>query len=90
MTPAQDTTAISTALADADFVLIDGVIYLPGYRRDLDERTSEDDVVLEVSHGNAEMDFTRAELEDAAALGDGTFLLKSGSLLRFLSGTTLH
>ena len=48
-----------------------------------------DDVVMELRLGDTELAFTRDELDDAAYVGDGTYRLKSGALLRFLSTPTV-
>jgi hypothetical protein len=75
---------------DADFVLIDGVVFETEYLRVPDEDTVADDVVLEAKRGDTEIELTRAELDDAEHVGEGVFRLKSGAHLRFLSGATLH
>jgi hypothetical protein len=75
---------------DADFVLIDGVVFETEYLRVPDEDTVADDVVLEAKRGDTEIELTRAELDDAEHVGQGVFRLKSGAHLRFLSGATLH
>jgi hypothetical protein len=75
---------------DADFVVIDGIMFQTGYLRVPDEFTSADDVVLEARHGDTEVDLTRAEIDDAVQLGEGVFRLKSGSTLRFLSSAVIH
>jgi len=75
---------------NADFVLIDGVVFETEYLRVPDEDTVADDVVLEAKRGDAEIELTRAELDDAEHVGEGVFRLKSGAHLRFLSGATLH
>jgi hypothetical protein len=75
---------------NADFVLIDGVVFETEYLRVPDEDTVADDVVLEAKRGDTEIELTRAELDDAEHVGEGVFRLKSGAHLRFLSGATLH
>ena len=74
----------------ADFVVIDGVLYEADYLRVPDEYTVADDVLLEASHGDTEIDMTHAEFEGAVGLGEGVFRLKSGSLVRFLSSAVIH
>jgi len=81
---------LSRAMADADFVLINGVVYATDYLRIPDEGTVGDDVVLEASRGDAEVLFTRDEIEDAEHVGEGVYRLKSGALLRFFSSATVH
>ena len=74
----------------ADYVVIDGVLYEADYLRVPDEYTVADDVLLEASHGDTEIDMTHAEFEGAVGLGEGVFRLKSGSLVRFLSSAVIH
>ena len=81
---------LTDAMHDADFVLIDGIVFRTGYLRVPDEDTVADDVVLEATHGNDEIALTRDEIDDAQFLGDGVYRLKSGALLRFLSSATIH
>ncbi|MEO8346030.1 MAG: hypothetical protein ABI607_10065 [Betaproteobacteria bacterium] len=75
---------------DADFVVIDGVLFQTGYLRVPDEYTAAADVVLEARRGETEIDLTREEIDDAVLLGEGVFRLKSGSVVRFLSGAVIH
>ena len=75
---------------NADFVLIDGVVFETEYLRVPDEDTVADDVVLEAKHGDTEIELTRAELDDAEHVGEGVFRLKSGAHLRFLTSATIH
>jgi len=85
-----DATALAVAMDDADFVLIDGVVFETAYLRVPDEDTVADDIVLEAKHGDTEVAFTRLEIEGAAHLGEGVYQLKSGARLRFLAGATIH
>ncbi len=81
-------------LADAtqgvDFVQLNGIVFEAGYLRMPDESTVADDVVMELRHGDTELAFTREDLDDAQAIGDGFYRLKSGALLRFLATATVH
>ena len=77
-------------MTGADYVVIDGVIFATDYLRVPDEFTTADDVVLEARRGDAEIDLTRAEIDDAEGVGEGVFRLKSGSLVRFLSSAVIH
>ena len=83
-------THLIDMMDSADFVLIDGVVFETEYLRVPDEDTVAYDVVLEAKRGDAEIELTRAELDDAEHVGEGVFRLKSGAHLRFLSGATLH
>jgi hypothetical protein len=81
---------LADAMHDADFVLVDGVMFETEYLRVPDEYTVADDVVLEAKHGEDEIAFTRGDVDDAESLGDGVYRLKSGELLRFLTSATVH
>lgn len=81
---------LTQAMHGADFVQINGVVFETQYLRVPDESTVADDVVMELKLGATELAFTRAELDDAAYVGEGTYRLKSGALLRFLSTATIH
>ena len=81
---------LASAMDNADFVLIDGVVFATEYMRVPDEGTVADDVVLEAKHGDTEVTFTRREMDGALHLGEGVYRLKSGAELRFLSSATLH
>jgi hypothetical protein len=81
---------LASAMDNADFVLFDGVVYATEYLRVPDDEMAADDVVLEATHGDTEITFTREEMDDALHLGEGVFRLKSGSQLRFLSTATIH
>ena len=83
-------TNLASAMDNADYVLIDGVVFETEYMRVLDEGTVDDDVVLEAKHGDTEVIFTRGELVGAEHLGEGIYRLKSGAQLRFLSTATIH
>jgi hypothetical protein len=78
------------AMQGADFVQLNGIVFETDYLRVPDESTVAEDVVMELRHGDTELAFTREELDDARYLGDGTYRLKSGVLLRFLTTATLH
>jgi len=77
-------------MSGADYVVIDGVLFETAYLRVPDEFTVDDDVVLEATHGDTEIDMTRAEFDGAVGLGEGVFRLKSGSLVRFLTSAVIH
>ncbi len=81
---------LSDTMSDADFVVIDGVMFQTGYLRVPDEFTAADDVVLEARRGDTEIDLTRQEIDDAVLVGEGVFRLKNGSVVRFLSGAVIH
>lgn len=81
---------LASAMDNADFVLIDGVVFETEYLRVPDDETVADDVVLEAKHGDTEITLTRQEIDGAEHLGEGVYRLRSGSQLRFLSSATIH
>lgn len=83
-------TKLTDAMHDADFVVVDGVMFETEYLRVPDEYTVADDVVLEARHGEDEFALTRGDVDAAEWVGDGTYRLPSGELLRLLTGATLH
>ncbi len=86
----ENTDTLARAMHDADFVSIDGELFATEYLRVPDEYTVVDDVVLEAKRGDDEIALTRGDVDDAEALGDGVYRLKSGALLRFLTSATIH
>ena len=81
---------LGTAMHDAEYVLIDGVIFETEYLRIPDGDTVADDIILEARNGATEVEFTRGEFDDAEHVGQGVYRLKSGALLRFFSSATIH
>ncbi len=81
---------LADAMDDADFVLIDGVVFLTEYLRVPDQDTVADDIVLEATHGDTEIALTREDIDGAECVGDGLYRLRSGAQLRFLSSATVH
>ena len=81
---------LANAMDNADYVLIDGIVFETEYLRAPDEATVADDIVLEAKRGDTEIMLTRQEVDGAEHLGEGVFRLKSGSQLRFLSSATIH
>jgi len=81
---------LASAMDNADYLLIDGVVFATEYLRIPDDATVADDIVIEAKHGDAEIMFTRGEIDGAEHIGEGVYRLKSGEELRFLSSATLH
>lgn len=81
---------LTDTMGNADFVLIDGVVFETEYLRVPDEDTHADDVVLEAKHGELEFALTRADLDGAEHLGEGVYRLLNGHQLRFLATATIH
>ena len=81
---------MTEAMCDADYVQVNGIVFETGYLRVPDDSTAADDVVMELKLGETELVFVREELDGAEYVGDGCYLLKSGAVLRFLAGATIH
>ena len=81
---------LTEAMHGADFVQLNGVVFATEYLRIPDDATCADDIVIEAKHGDAEIMFTRGEIDGAVHIGEGVYRLKSGEELRFLSSATLH
>lgn len=90
MMTSEMTPKLSDTMFDADFVVIDGIVFEAEYVRVPDEFTVADDVVLEARHGNTELAFTQADFEDAQHVADGFYRLAAGHLVRFLTSATVH
>ena len=84
------TLKLSDTMHDADFVVIDGILFETAYVRVPDEFTVADDVVLEAIHGDTELAFTQSDFEDAEHVADGFYRLSDGHLVRFLISATVH
>jgi hypothetical protein len=82
--------SLAESLDRADFVLWNGEVFATEYARVPDEDTRAEDVVLEARHGDSELSLTLADIDEAEALGEGVYRLKSGELLRLLSHVTVH
>jgi hypothetical protein len=81
---------LDTAMHEAEYVLIDGVIFETAYLRIPDGDTVADDIILEARNGATEVEFTRGEFDGAEHVGEGVYRLKSGAVLRFFSSATIH
>ena len=90
MTTGLHLSNLASAMHNADYVLIDGVIFETAYLRIPDKDTVADDIVLEVRNGDTEVEFTCGEIAGAVHLGNGEYRLRSGAQLRFLSTPTVH
>ena len=85
-----NTTAFGIAMPDADYVMIDGVMFATEYLRVPDRDTVADDIVLEARNGETEVTLTREDVDGAEHLGEGLYRLKSGAHLRLLTTATIH
>jgi hypothetical protein len=84
------TPKLFDTMHDADFVVIDGIVFEASYMRVPDEFTVADDVVLEARRGDTELEFTQADFQDAEHVADGFYRLGDGHLVRFLTSATVH
>ena len=69
---------LADAMRDADYVQIDEQVFETQYLRVPDEHTTPDDIVMELRHGDDELELIAADLEGVEAMGGGTFRLRSG------------
>lgn len=81
---------LADALGTADFVELDDTVFETAYLREPDEFMVADDVLIEIRHGETELEFTLGDLTDAVDVGDGAYRLKSGAILRVLTTATIH
>ena len=84
------TLKLSDTMHDADYVVIDGIVFETEYVRVPDEFTVDDDVLLEARHGETELAFTQGDFAGAEHVADGFYRLSDGHLLRFLTSATVH
>jgi hypothetical protein len=85
-----DVINLTDTMHDADFVILDGAVFITEYLRVPDESTVADDIVLEARRGDTEISLTRDEIDDAQYVGEGVYRLKCGAHLRFLTSATIH
>jgi hypothetical protein len=90
MTTSGNSMTLGASMRDADYVLINGVMFETEYLRIPDKDTVADDIVLEARNGDTEVAFTCEDIDGAVHLGEGEFRLRSGAQLRFLSTATIH
>jgi hypothetical protein len=86
----QMTLKLCETMHDADYVVIDGIVFETAYMRVPDEFTVADDVILEARRGDTELEFTQADFEDAEHVADGFYRLGDGHVVRFLTSATVH
>ena len=72
------TMTFGTAMPDADYVMIDGVMFLTEYLRVPDRHTVADDIVLEARNGDTEVTLTREDVDGAQHLGEGALSTEVG------------
>ena len=78
------------AMQDAKFVQINGQMFIAGYSCDPDGALVGDDIVLEASAAEGDLELTLDDVRDAIEMEPGSYLLRSGIVLCFLRPPTIH
>lgn len=78
------------AMQDAKYIQVDGRLFATGYLCLPDDALVADDIVLEATSGDSDLELTFDEIRDANELGPGVFRLRSGSVVAFLTPPTIH
>jgi len=78
------------AMQDARFVRIDGRMFVAGYSCDPDGALVADDIVLEASAAEGEVELTLEDVRGAVETEPGSYRLRSGVVLSFLRPPTVH
>jgi hypothetical protein len=81
---------ILLAMQDAKFVQINGRMFVAGYSCDPDGALVADDIVLEASAADGELELTSTRYADAVELEPDAYRLRSGLVLHFLRPPTIH
>jgi len=81
---------ILLAMQDAKFVQINGQMFVAGYSCDPDDTLVADDIVLEISAAEGELELTFDDIQDAVELAPDVYRLRSGVVVYFLRPPTIH
>ena len=81
---------ILQAMQDAKFVQMDGQMFVTGYACLPDDTLVADDIVLEASSNDAEIELTLGDVQEADQIGHGVYRLRSGAIICFLNSATVH
>ena len=81
---------ILQAMQDAKYVQLDGQLFATGYLCLPDDVLRSDDIVLEATSGDSDLEWTFDEVRDANQLEPGVYRLRSGSVVAFLTPPTIH
>jgi len=81
---------ILLAMQDAKFIQLDGQMFVTGYACLPDDTLHGDDIVLEASSAEEELELTFDEVKQADQIGPGVYRLRSGSVICFLDSATVH
>ena len=84
------TMDILQAMQDAKYIQVDGRLFATGYLCLPDAALKADDIVLEATSGDADLELTFAEVRGANELEPGVFRLRSGAVVTFLNPPTIH
>jgi hypothetical protein len=77
-------------MQDSKFVQVDGRMFITGYTTLPDDSLVPDDIVLEATSADSDIELTFDEVRDADQIGPGVYRLKSGAVLCFLNSATVH
>lgn len=81
---------ILQAMQDAKFVQVNGQMFVTGYLCMPDDELVADDIVLEASSDDSELELTLDDVKGANQIGPGVYRLKSGAIVCFLNSATVH
>ena len=81
---------ILLAMQDAKYVQINGRMFVNCYSCDPDDTLVADDIVLEVSAEDGELELTFDDVRDATEIERGAYRLRSGVVVCFLNPPTIH
>ena len=81
---------ILQAMQDAKFVQVNGHMFVTGYACLPDDSLVADDIVLEASSADSEIELTFDDVREADQIGPGVSRLRSGAIICFLNSATVH
>jgi hypothetical protein len=81
---------ILQAMQDAKFVQMDGRMFVTGYACLPDDTLVGDDIVLEATSDDEEIELTFDDVQEADQIGPGVYRLRSGAVICFLNSATVH
>jgi len=81
---------ILQAMQDAKFVQLNGRMFVTGYACLPDDTLVGDDIVLEATSEDEEIELTFDDVQEADQIGPGVYRLRSGTVICFLDSATVH
>ena len=78
------------AMQDAKLVTINGRIFTNSYSCDPYDELMAEDIVLEASADEGDLELTFDDVRDAERVGTNVYRLRSGVVLHFLNPPTIH